>query len=65
MKRSKRDPALEAAVQNAVNGYQINIMDLSKVYTVAEAAQAQGLDVKTAVHALLDVIAVKVNLEAK
>lgn len=45
---------LDALVQKAVYGYQINIMDMSKVYQAGEAAFIAGQDVTAAVHAFLD-----------
>lgn len=58
--KDKRGPAFHAEVQAAVTGYQINIMDISKVYRHAEEAFDTGKNVTEAVRAYLDVIAVKV-----
>ena len=53
----KRNTELDRMVQEAVYGWQINIMDLSKVYAVAEGAYRAGKDVKLAVTELLKMIA--------
>lgn len=45
---------LNSLIQKAVYGYQINIMDMSKVYQAGEAAFISGQDVTAAVHAFLD-----------
>jgi hypothetical protein len=55
----KKQKELDALVQKAVVGYQIPIMEMSKVYQAAEAAYMSGQDVTQAVHALLDKIAPK------
>jgi hypothetical protein len=47
-------------VQQAVTGYQINIMDIGQVYKVAESASDMGQDIPAAIHTLLDKIAVKI-----
>ncbi len=53
----KRNTELDRIVQEAVYGWQINIMDIGKVYAVAEAAYRAGKDVKLAVTELLKMIA--------
>jgi uncharacterized C2H2 Zn-finger protein len=50
----KQQKELDAMVQQAVYGYQINIMDMNKVYQAGEAAFISGQDVIAAVHAFLD-----------
>jgi len=45
---------LDSLVQKAVYGYQINIMDMSKIYQAGEAAFIAGQDVTAAVHTFLD-----------
>lgn len=57
----RKRSALDAEIQRAVTGYQINMMDIPKVYKAGEDAQAKGQNVTEAVRALLDVIAVKVG----
>jgi len=51
---NKQKKELDALVQQAVYGYQINIMDMSKVYQAGEAALISGQDVTAAVKAFLD-----------
>lgn len=62
MPRKPKDPrgeAFQSEVQSALYGYQINIMDLSKVKKAAEQAFDAGQNVTEAVRALLDQIAIK------
>jgi hypothetical protein len=49
---------LDNLVQQAVYGYQVNIMDMSKIHQAGEAAYAKGEDVIAAVHAFLDQLVV-------
>ncbi len=50
----KKQRELDQMVQQAVYGYQINMMDMSKVYQAGEAAYIAGQDVTAAVKAFLD-----------
>ena len=62
LRKAKKDPrgqAFQDEVQAATYGYQINMMDISKVYRAAEEAFDNGQNVTEAVHALLDQIATK------
>ena len=58
-KRDTRGQAFHDEVQAATYGYQINMMDIPKVYEVAEQAFDAGQNVTDAVHAILDQIAIK------
>ena len=58
-KKNPRGQAFDDEVQAATYGYQINMMDISKVYQAAEQAFDAGQNVTEAVHALLDQIAIK------
>lgn len=55
----RKQKELDSLVQKAVYGYQIPVMELSKVYQAAEAAYMAGQDVTQAVHTFLDQIAPK------
>lgn len=50
----KKQCELDQLVQQAVYGYQIGVMDMSKVYQAGEAAYIAGQDVTAAVRAFLD-----------
>lgn len=63
--KDKRGQAFHDEVQRAVTGYQIPIMDISKVYRAAEAAFDSGKNVTEAVHATLEALGVKKNEDEK
>jgi len=58
----KQKDEMAHLIQDAVYGYQINMMDISKVWKAGEEAYLRGGDVKAAVTALLDQIATKSDL---
>jgi hypothetical protein len=58
----KQKDEMAHLIQDAVYGYQINMMDISKVWKAGEEAYMRGGDVKAAVTALLDQIATKSDL---